>query len=122
MDWKLAFAVAVIGNIIPIPFIILFLNKVENWLRKYRWWEKRIDKIFDNTRRRAKKSIERYGVIGLWLYVAIPLPVTGAWTGALIAYLFNLDIRRSMYSITAGVLTAGLIVLFITLGAVSLLA
>jgi uncharacterized membrane protein len=120
MEWKLAFFVAVVGNIIPVPFIILLLNKVEKWLRKYKRWERILDRFFDYTRRRARKSVQRYGVIGLWLYVAIPLPVTGAWTGALIAYLFDLDVRRSFYSITAGVLTAGLIVLFVTLGALSL--
>ncbi len=120
MDWHLALAIAVIGNVIPIPFIMLFLGKVERWLRKYRWWEKKMDKFFDYTRRRATSTIKRYEVIGLWLYVAIPLPVTGAWTGALIAYLFALDMKRSFCSITAGVLTAGLIMLFLTLGAISL--
>lgn len=120
MDWRLAFTIAVIGNVIPVPFIMLFLGKIERWLRKYRWWEKKMDKFFDYTRRRATTSIKRYEVIGLWLYVAIPLPVTGAWTGALIAYLFDLNIKRSFYSITAGVLTAGLIVLFVTLGAIEL--
>ncbi len=117
IPWPFAFTIAVIGNIIPIPFILLFLGRVERWLRaRYPWWERNLTKLFDRTRHRASTTIERYEVIGLWLYVAIPLPVTGAWTGALIAYLFDLDLRRAFCSITAGVLTAGLLVLFLTLG------
>ncbi len=117
MPWQQAFVISVIGNIIPIPFIILFLGRMEHWLRRYPWWDQKLDKLFDYTRKRATNTIKRYEIIGLWLYVAIPLPVTGAWTGALIAYLFDLDIRRAFCSISAGVLTAGLIVLFVTLGA-----
>ena len=121
MPWPTAFVLSVIGNIIPIPFILLFLDRVERWLRKYNWWDRNLDKLFDRTRKRATRTIERYEVIGLWLYVAIPLPVTGAWTGSLIAYLFSLDMRRSFCAITAGVLTAGLIVLILTMGAEFLL-
>jgi uncharacterized membrane protein len=116
MPWPTAFAIAVIGNIIPIPFILLFLDRFEGWLRRFKWWDRTIDRVFNRTRKKATKTIERYEVIGLWLYVAIPLPVTGAWTGSLIAYIFDLDKKRAFYSITAGVLTAGLIVLFVTQG------
>jgi uncharacterized membrane protein len=121
MQWQLAFVIAVIGNIIPIPLILMFLGKVEKWLRKYKWCDRNLDKLFEYTRKRATKTVKKYEIIGLWLYVAIPLPVTGAWTGALIAYVFDLDPRRAFYSITAGVLTAGLIVLFVTLGVLSLI-
>ncbi len=114
MPWVQAFTISVIGNIIPIPFIMILLRRGEQWLRRYKWWERVIDKWFDRLRNRATTTIERFEVLGLWIYVAIPLPITGAWTGALIAYLFDLDRRRAFYSITAGVLTAGLIVLFIT--------
>ena len=116
MPWQLAFTIAVIGNIIPIPFIMIFLGRAEHWLRRYNWWDRTLDRLFDYTRRRATATVKRYEVVGLWLYVAIPLPVTGAWTGALIAYIFDLDMRRAFCSITAGVLTAGLIVLSLTLG------
>lgn len=116
MHWLLAFTIAVIGNVIIIPPILLFLGRAERWLRRYDWWDKNLTKLFDRTRRRATKHIEQYEALGLWLFVAIPLPVTGAWTGALIAYLFDLDMRRAFCSITAGVLTAGLLVLSFTLG------
>ena len=114
MPWPAAFAIAVIGNIIVIPPLLLLLGRVEQWLRRYPWWDKRITRIFERTRKRAIKNITQYEAIGLWLFVAIPLPVTGAWTGAMIAYLFDLDTRRAFCSITAGVLTAGLIVLTVT--------
>ena len=116
MHWLPAFTIAIIGNIIIIPPILLLLGRVERWLRRYGWWERNLTKLFDRTRRRAIKHIEQYEALGLWLFVAIPLPVTGAWTGALIAYLFDLDMRRAFCSITAGVLTAGLLVLMFTLG------
>jgi uncharacterized membrane protein len=113
-----AFIISVIGNMIPIPFIMILLHRGERWLRRYKWWDRVIDKWFDRLRNRASGTIERYEVLGLWIYVAIPLPVTGAWTGAFIAYLFDLDRRRALLAITAGVLTAGLIVLFITKGVI----
>jgi uncharacterized membrane protein len=123
MPWPQAFILSLIGNIIPIPFILLFLGRAEQWLRsRYPWWDRNLTKLFDRTIRKAKGKIERYEVIGLWLYVAIPLPVTGAWTGALIAYLFDLDLKRAFYSISAGVLTAGLIVLLIIQGVLAVLA
>jgi uncharacterized membrane protein len=119
MPWATAFVIAIIGNIIPVPLVLLFLGKAEKWLRKYSWWDSTLDKVFDYTRRRAKDSVKKYGAIGLCLYVAIPLPVTGAWTGALIAYVFALDPKQAFFSITGGVLIAGVIVLLVTLGALS---
>ena len=116
MPWQLAFAVAVIGNVIIIPFVLIFLGRAEHWLRKYKWWNRKIDWFFERTRKRASKSLEHYEILGLCLFVAIPLPVTGAWTGAIIAYLFDLDKKRAFCAITAGVLIAGLLVLFFTLG------
>ncbi len=116
-----AFTIAVIGNIIPIPFILLFLGRIEHWLRRYAWWDRKLTSFFNRTRIRATGPIQHYGALGLWLFVAIPLPVTGAWTGSLIAYLFDLDSRRAFCAITAGVLTAGLLVLGITMGVLSLL-
>ena len=109
-----AFIISVIGNMIPIPFVMILLHRGEVWLRRYKWWDRVIDKWFDRLRNRASNTIERFEVIGLCLYVAIPLPVTGAWTGAFIAYLFDLDRRRAFLAITAGVLIAGLIVLFLS--------
>ena len=115
IPWLLAFVIAAISNVIIIPPLLIFLGKVEQWLRRYSWWDRNITKLFKHTRKRASRTIENYEIIGLCLFVAIPLPFTGAWTGAIIAYLFDFDIRRAFCSITAGVLIAGLIVLSFTL-------
>ena len=122
MPWVWAFAIAIIGNIVPVPLVFLFLARAEKWLRKYKWWDSALDRMFEYTRRRARESVKKYGAIGLCLYVAIPLPVTGAWTGALIAYLFDLDRKSAFISITVGVITAGVIVLLVTLGVLSIFA
>ncbi|UCH90313.1 MAG: small multi-drug export protein [Thermoplasmata archaeon] len=116
MNIAFAFTLCVVANMIPVPFILVFFKRVENWLRRYPYWSRVMDKVFARTRRRAGKSIRKYEVIGLMIFVGIPLPVTGAWTGSLIAYLFDLDIRRSFYAIFAGVLIAGLIILVVSVG------
>jgi len=113
--WWQALPLAVVGNIIPIPFILLFFNHVERFLRRYRFWVKIMDWLFSKTRKRANKKIHRYEHIGLLLFVAIPLPFTGAWTGALIAYLFDLDFYKSLATIFIGILVASVITTSLTL-------
>jgi uncharacterized membrane protein len=120
MDPVYAFVISVIGNLIPVPFILLLLGKVEKWLSsRYKRWDRLFKWLFKRTRDRASDSIQKYEMIGLALYVAIPLPVTGAWTGALIAYVFNLDLKRSFISITAGVIVAGIIITMVMVGVIS---
>jgi uncharacterized membrane protein len=116
-----AYVIAILGNLIPIPFLLLFLGKVEKWLSgRYKRWERFFIWLFKRTRNRASNNITKYEMLGLTLYVAIPLPVTGAWTGALIAYLFDLDLKKAFVSITAGVLIAGVIVTAAVVGVISL--
>jgi uncharacterized membrane protein len=116
-----AYVIAILGNLIPIPFLLLFLGKVEKWLSgRYKRWERFFIWLFKRTRNRASNNITKYEMLGLTLYVAIPLPVTGAWTGALIAYLFDLDLKKAFVSITAGVLIAGAIVTAAVVGVISL--
>jgi uncharacterized membrane protein len=120
MDPVYAFVISLIGNLIPIPFILIFLGTVEKWLSsRYDRWDRFFKWLFSRTRDRASENIRKYGLFGLALYVAIPLPVTGAWTGALIAYLFDFDIKRAFVSITAGVIVAGIIVTLAVVGVVS---
>ena len=107
--WYYAFLFAVIGNLLPIPFILLFLDTVYQLLSKVGIFEKMFHWLFECTRRRGK-IIERYGWIGLVLFVAIPLPVTGAWTGSLAATLFGLKFKHAFLAICIGVLIAGVIV------------
>jgi len=114
-EWWQALPIAVIGNMLPIPFILLFFHMVEKFLRNYKFWTKIMDWLFERTRRRADSKIRKYEYVGLILFVAIPLPFTGAWTGALIAYLFDLKFTKSIITIFIGVLIAAFIMIVITL-------
>jgi uncharacterized membrane protein len=114
-EWWQIFPVAVIGNILPVPFVLLFFKYAENLLRRYNFWIKILDWLFEHTRKRADVKIKRYEYIGLIFFVALPLPFTGAWTGSLIAYLFDLKFFKSLVTIFIGVLISTGIMTFITL-------
>jgi uncharacterized membrane protein len=107
--WHYALMLAVIGNLLPVPLILLCLNAFSKLLSKIGIFKRAIDWLFEHTRRRGK-VIERYERIGLMLFVAIPLPVTGAWTGSLAAVLFGLNFKHAFLSIFSGILIAGAIV------------
>ncbi len=112
--WYYALPLAIIGNLLPVPFILLFLNVVSRFLSKTGFFKRRLHWLFERTRRRGR-IIERYERIGLVLFVAIPLPVTGAWTGSLAAVLFGLKFRHALLSIFIGVFIAGIIVTCLSL-------
>ena len=112
--WYYAFSLAVIGNLLPVPFILLFLNFTSRLLSKVGPFRRILNWLFERTRRRGK-IITRYERIGLALFVAIPLPVTGAWTGSLAAVLFGLKFKHAFLSIFIGILIAGVIVTGATL-------
>ena len=114
-SWWQALPIAIVGNMIPIPFILLFFKYVEKFLRNYDSWSRLMDWLFERTRKRADAKIKRYEHLGLLVFVAIPLPFTGAWTGALIAYLFDLRFGRSIITIFIGVVIAALIITILTL-------
>ncbi len=102
------FIAAVIGNMVPIPFILLFIEKIFDWMKKV----KHLDKIALTIEEKAmskSEQIEKFGYLGLFLFVAIPLPGTGAWTGSLLAVLFRMKRWKSLGFIFLGVLTAGFI-------------
>ena len=115
-----AFVLCVVGNMIPVPFILLIFEKVEKFLRRWKFWNRFFDRLFDRTVRRASEKVEKYQELGIITFVAIPLPGTGAWTGALIAYLFGLDMWKSFWVITLGVLIAGILVTMLTVGAIGI--
>ena len=104
-----AFLLGVVGNLLPVPFILLFLDYVTRLLSKVRFFERILNWLFERTRRRGK-IIQKYERIGLVLFVAIPLPVTGAWTGSLAAVIFGLRFKHAFLCIFIGVLIAGVIV------------
>jgi len=113
-SWYYALLLAIIGNLIPVPIILLFLNAIVRFLSRASIFDRFFRWLFAYTRKRGG-IIERYGRIGLALFVAIPLPVTGAWTGSLAAVLFGLKFKHSMLSIFIGVLIAGIIVTCLSL-------
>jgi len=113
-SWYYALLLAIIGNLFPVPFILLFLDAATRLLSKVALFRRILNWLFERTRRRGR-IIERYKRIGLVLFVAIPLPVTGAWTGSLAAVLFGLNLRHAFLSIFIGVVIAGVIVTCLSL-------
>ena len=109
MEWYQAFCLAVIGNLLPVPFLLLFLESLAKVVSRVALGKKLVNWVFERTRRRGA-VIEKYERIGLMLFVAIPLPVTGAWTGSVAAFLFGLKFRYAFLSILFGVIIAGGIV------------
>jgi len=107
--WYYAFILSFIGNLIPVPILLLFFNTFYRLLGKIGIIRRFFDWILERTRRRGQ-VVEKYERIGLMLFVAIPLPVTGAWTGALAAVIFGIRFKYSFWSIMAGVFIAGIIV------------
>ena len=116
----LAVMAAVIGNMLPIPFLILFTRRVFEWLRRH---IPKLEGIISRLERKAeskKDLVQRYKFWGLLVLVAIPLPGTGAWTGALVACIMDLRLKSALPAIFSGVLIAGAIVSAITMGVFSL--
>lgn len=112
----LVFIAAVIGNMIPVPIIILFVRKVFAWLRTISpWLESKVSWLEKRAEKKAA-LIYKYELLGLLILVAVPLPGTGAWTGALIAALLNIRLKVSFPVILGGVLIAGVIVTCISCG------
>lgn len=109
------YVIAVLGNMLPIPFILMFIKKIFNWMKT----RPKLGKFPDWAQNRAMKrseQIEKYGYLGLMLFVAIPLPGTGAWTGALLAVLFNMKPAKSLLFILLGVAIAGLVMSLVSYG------
>ncbi len=112
-----AFIFSVLGNIFPVIFILLFLEKVSNFLsRKSKLFKRFFDWLFTRTRKNNQRNYERFKDLFLVLFVSIPLPVTGAWTGSLCAFLFDIPFKKALPLILLGVVIAGVIVTSISLG------
>ncbi len=109
MPWYRAFFLAIIGNLLPVPILLLFLDSLAGVISRVDIGRRLVNWVFEHTRRRGE-AIERYEKIGLMLFVAIPLPITGAWTGSIVAFLLGLKFRYAFLSIMAGVVIAGAIV------------
>lgn len=109
IPWYEAFCLSVIGNMIPVPILLLFLDPLARAVSHIEIGRKFICWVFEHARRQGK-TIEKYERLGLTLFVAIPLPITGAWTGSIAAFLLGMKFRPSIISILSGVIIAGIIV------------
>ena len=109
-----AFFICAFGTLLPIPFILLFIRQILDWMKNTRF-VKLVDRIEAKAERKIEK-IEKYKSLGLIIFVAIPLPVTGAWTGSLCAFLFGIPFKKSLPLISLGIVIAGIIVTIISLG------
>ena len=120
MDPWISYLICMIGNILPIPFILWFINRILNWMRNSKrkkikgiakWLDKKVDK--------HKGQIEKFGYFGLILFVGIPLPGTGAWTGCLIASVLEMDKKKSFICALIGVFVASIIMMLLSFGILS---
>ena len=114
----LSYAIGVVGNMLPIPFLILLTRHIFAWLRKHNILVK-FTLWLERKGHEKAKTVQRYSFWGLLILVAIPLPGTGAWTGALVASLLDMRLKNAIPAIFIGVLIAGAIVLAVTMGVVS---
>jgi len=121
-EWAILI-IAAIGNLIPVPFIFLFARKVLVWgsakCKKCKTFKKFCTFCLKKGEKAGAKLLKKAGrglYFALYLFVAIPVPGTGAWTGTLAASILNLDFKKTMVAVVAGVITAGLIMLLISLG------
>ena len=116
----MAMLASVIGNLIPVPFIIVYIRRIFQWMRRRMpRFGGMIDKLEAKAHLKGQK-VQKYQYFGLALFVAIPLPGTGAWTGALAAAFLDMRLRKALPSIVAGVAAAGVVVSAITYGVASI--
>ena len=115
-----AFLAAVIGNLIPVPFIIVYIRRIFQWMRRR---IPALNRMVDSLERKAHlkgQKVTKYKYLGLMLFVAVPLPGTGAWTGSLAAAFLDMPLRKAIPSVVAGVLMAGMAISILTYGVASL--
>lgn len=110
-----SYIISIIGNIIPVPFILWFINSILNWMRDSKRFSK-IAKWLDGKVEKHKGQIEKYGFWGLILFVGIPLPGTGAWTGCLIASVLEMDRKKAFIAAMIGIFIASIIMMLLSFG------
>ena len=111
---------SIIGNMLPVYLLLIFFEKASIFASAHSPLAKKIlEKLYERTHGKLHSQIEKYGPLALLFFVAVPLPVTGAWTGALAAFVFNLPRKKAFFAILGGVCVASVIVTLLTLGATS---
>ena len=115
-----AYLAAVIGNLLPVPFIVVYIRRIFMFMRQHM---PRLNSVVDKMEQKAhlkSAAVLKYQYLGLAIFVAIPLPGTGAWTGALVAAFLDMRLKKALPSIAGGVLSAGLIISILSYGVKSL--
>ncbi len=115
-----AYLAAVVGNVLPVPFIVVYIRRIFLWMRRRLPW---LNSLVDKLERKAHlkgQTVTKYKYLGLLLFVAIPLPGTGAWTGSLAAAFLDMPLRKALPSIFAGIVIAGFAISILTYGVASL--
>ena len=110
-----SYLISIIGNVIPVPFILLLITKILDWMRKSKhfqgvakWLDEKVDK--------HKGQIEKFGYLGIIIFVGIPLPGTGAWTGSLIASVLGMEKKKTFLAVLLGIIMASIIMMFLSFG------
>lgn len=120
LDYPLALIAAIIGNMIPVPFIVVYIERIFAWLRRH--FDK-LDSLIEKLENKAHlkgEKVKKYGPLGLIILVAIPLPGTGAWTGALVAAFLSMRVKQAVPSILLGVCIAAAIMTALTFGVIKI--
>jgi uncharacterized membrane protein len=115
VPWYAAFAIAVICNAMVAPICWIFLSTLHRLFLKMNWYKNFFERFIERARNKLHHNVERWGWLGVAVFVAIPLPFTGAWTGAIGAWVLGLSKRRTMPAVMLGVLCAGVIVTLVML-------
>ena len=115
MPVKTVFLFSMIGNMLPVLPLLYLLGPLSDYLRKIKFFDRFFNWLFERTRKRSE-VVQKYELLGLIILVAIPLPMTGAWTGSIAAFLFGLDKKISFLAITLGVFIAACVVTVLTVG------
>lgn len=118
MKWQEALLWSIIGNFVPVIPFLFFLERFTERLMKYRRINRFMTWTFNRTRSKSS-SIEKFEAIGLSLFVGVPLPLTGAWSGCIAAYLFRIPMRHSIPAIFGGIVIAGVLVTLVCLGVIT---
>ena len=115
LDPITSYVISIIGNILPVPFILLFMSSILDWMRNSTHFKK-IANWFDKKVQKNKNKIETLGFWGLVFFVGIPLPGTGAWTGCLVASVLQMDKKKAFIATLIGVVMASIIMMFVSFG------
>ena len=120
LDVGTAMLVSIIGNLVPVPFIIIFIRKIFKWMQNHSETLAKVVRKMEEKADKKKDQVLKYEFWGLLVLVAIPLPGTGAWTGALVAAMLDMRLTRAFPAIAIGVVVAGIIVTVATYGVASI--